>query len=62
MDYAEWGDRITSIDVSDVELAPCDKTALEIVNEIRVARDIHGRSSAGLAAAYYVDKKPYGAK
>lgn len=60
--YAEWGDRITPSDVSNVELAPCDKTALELVNEIRVAKDIRGRSAAGLAAAYFVDKQPYGAQ
>ena len=58
--YAEWGTRTTPKDVSDVELAPCDKTALQLVNEIRVTKDIRGRSAAGLAAAYCVDQKPYG--
>ena len=58
--YAEWGDRVTPKDVSDVELAPCDKTALELVNEIRAAKDIRGRSAAGLANAYCVDQKPFG--
>ena len=58
--YAEWGDRVTAKDVSDVELAPCEKTALELVNEIRAAKDIRGRSAAGLANAYCVDQKPFG--
>ena len=58
--YAEWGTRTTPKDVSNVELAPCDKTALQLVNEIRVTKDIRGRSAAGLAAAYCVDQKPYG--
>ena len=58
--YAEWGTRTTPKDVSDVELAPCDKTALQLVNELRVIKDIRGRSAAGLAAAYCVDQKPYG--
>ena len=58
--YAEWGTRTTPKDVSDVELAPCDKTALQLVNELRVTKDIRGRSAAGLAAAYCVDQKPYG--
>ena len=58
--YVEWGDRITPKDVSDVELAPCDKTALQLVNEIRAAKDVRGRSAAGIAAAYCVDQKPYG--
>ena len=58
--YAEWGTRTTPKDVSDVELAPCDKTALQLVNEMRLTKDIRGRSAAGLAAAYCVDQKPYG--
>lgn len=58
--YAEWGARMTPIDVSDVELAPCDKTALQLVNELRATKDIRGRSAAGLAGAYCVDQKPYG--
>ncbi len=58
--YAEWGDRVTPKDVSDVELAPCEKTALQMVNEMRVTKDIRGRSAAGLAGAYCVDQKPYG--
>ena len=58
--YAEWGDRVTPKDVSGVELAPCEKTALEMVNEIRAVKDIRGRSAAGLANAYCVDQKPFG--
>ena len=58
--YAEWGDRVTPKDVSNVELAPCHKTALELVNEIRAAKDVRGRSAAGLANAYCVDQKPFG--
>ena len=58
--YAEWGDRVTPKDVSHVELAPCEKTALQMVNEIRATKDIRGRSAAGLASAYCVDQKPYG--
>ena len=58
--YAEWGDRVTPIDVSDVELAPCDKTALQMINELRAAKDVRGRSAKGIAEAYCVDQKPYG--
>lgn len=60
--YAEWGERTTPKDVSDVELAPCDKTALQMVLEMRAAKDIRGRSAAGLAAAYVVDQKPFGSQ
>ena len=58
--YAEWGGRITPKDVSEVELPPCDKTALQMVNDIRATKDIRGRSAAGLTGAYCVDQKPYG--
>ena len=58
--YAEWGTRTTPKDVSNVELAPCDKSALQLVNELRATKGIRGRSAAGLASAYCVDQKPYG--
>ena len=58
--YAEWGDRVAPKDVSNVELAPCTQTALEMVNDIRAAKDVRGRSAAGLANAYCVDQKPFG--
>ena len=58
--YAEWGDRVTPIDVSDVELPPCDKTALQMINELRAAKDVRGRSAKGIAEAYCVDQRPYG--
>jgi 3-oxoacyl-[acyl-carrier-protein] synthase-3 len=45
-----WGDRVTPRGATDRTLAPCTKTALELVNEIRAAQDPHGRSAAGLAA------------
>jgi 3-oxoacyl-[acyl-carrier-protein] synthase-3 len=58
--YAEWGTRTTPKDVSDVLLPPCDQTALQMVDAMRVTKDIRGRSAAGLAGAYCVDQKPYG--
>ena len=58
--YAEWGDRVTPIDVSDVELPPCEKTALQMINELRAAKDVRGRSAKGIAEAYCVDQRPYG--
>lgn len=44
-----WGDRVTPLGTSDAALPPCEKTALEMVNEIRASQDPHGRSAAGLA-------------
>ncbi len=60
--YAEWGERTSPKDVADVELPPCESTALELVQAIRAAKDIRGRSAAGLAGAYLVDQRPYGAQ
>jgi 3-oxoacyl-[acyl-carrier-protein] synthase III len=57
--YAEWGERTTPKDVSDVALAPCDQTALQLVNEIRASKGARGRSAVGIQAAYCVDQKPY---
>jgi 3-oxoacyl-[acyl-carrier-protein] synthase III len=45
-----WGDRVTPLSSSDRALAPCTKSALELVNEIRAGQDPHGRSAAGLMA------------
>lgn len=57
--YAEWGERITPKDTCDVELAPCDKTALQLVNEIRAAKTLT-KTRGAIDAAYYVDRKPFG--
>ena len=43
-----FGERVTPLDASDAELPPCDRTALDMVNELR-ARKVHrARSLAGL--------------
>jgi len=47
----KWGARITPKGTSDAELPPCDKTALELVNEIRtqkaIARDMKAKYDSG---------------
>ncbi|TAG03238.1 MAG: ketoacyl-ACP synthase III [Betaproteobacteria bacterium] len=58
--YVEWGDRITPKDVSNVSLPPCEKTALEMVNEIRAAKLDSSRSTPGIEASYVVDQRPFG--
>jgi 3-oxoacyl-[acyl-carrier-protein] synthase-3 len=35
-----WGDRITPLEVSDAELPPCSKTALQLVNEVRAQKKL----------------------
>jgi 3-oxoacyl-[acyl-carrier-protein] synthase III len=41
-----WGPRLTPLKVSDAELPPCSKSALEIVNEIRAQKKL-GEAQAG---------------
>jgi len=45
-----WGERATPIDVSDVELPPCERSALEMARDYMSRRDPDGRSAKGLAA------------
>jgi 3-oxoacyl-[acyl-carrier-protein] synthase-3 len=35
-----WGNRITPLEVSDAELPPCSKTALQLVNEVRAQKKL----------------------
>ena len=49
----KWGDRVTPIGTSDAELPPNDKTALELVNEVRARQDPYGRSKDGLLAPVF---------
>ncbi len=35
-----WGERTTPINVSDAELPPCSKTALQLVNEVRARKKL----------------------
>jgi 3-oxoacyl-[acyl-carrier-protein] synthase-3 len=43
-----WGQRVTPLGVSDMQLAPCNQTALELVNQIRAGKRAHAESNAGL--------------
>jgi 3-oxoacyl-[acyl-carrier-protein] synthase-3 len=46
-----WGERTTPIGTSDIELPPCNKTALERVRELIAMKQPRDRSDAGLNAA-----------
>jgi 3-oxoacyl-[acyl-carrier-protein] synthase-3 len=46
----KWGERVTPLGVSHVELPESTQTALEMVMAIRAQQDPHGRSLAGLMA------------
>ena len=50
-----WGQRITPLGATDVDLAPCSATALELVNAIRAAKVPAGRSTAALQATEFPD-------
>ncbi len=41
----KWGERTTPLGSSDAELPPCDRTALEIVNELRARRARHAAAA-----------------
>ena len=43
-----WGERVTPLGASDMQLTPLTQTALEIVNHVRARQDPHGRSLRGL--------------
>jgi len=46
-----WGSRVTPLGTSSAELPPCEKTALQLVNEIRAGKaQAAERSGAGLLA------------
>jgi 3-oxoacyl-[acyl-carrier-protein] synthase-3 len=50
-----WGDRVTPLGISDVDLPPCTQTALELVNQIRVRKHAHDTSEAGLMAPRFAE-------
>jgi 3-oxoacyl-[acyl-carrier-protein] synthase III len=45
-----FGARVTPVDVADVELPPCERSALQMVNALRAGKETRGRSAPGLAA------------
>jgi 3-oxoacyl-[acyl-carrier-protein] synthase-3 len=51
-----WGDRVTPLGTSTADLPPCNKTALELVNEIRAIK-AHSteRSGQGLQAPVFAE-------
>ena len=50
-----WGDRVTPIAVSDAELPPCNRTALEIVQELMANKLPRERSEAGLMGVKFFE-------
>jgi 3-oxoacyl-[acyl-carrier-protein] synthase-3 len=50
-----WGERVTPLGESALELPPPAHSALEMVNAIRAHQDPHGRSLAGLMAPAFAE-------
>jgi 3-oxoacyl-[acyl-carrier-protein] synthase-3 len=52
-----WGQRVTPLGESSIVMPPCDKTALELVNEVRARQDPHGRSLRGLMEPVFAEAR-----
>lgn len=52
-----WGDRVTPLGLSRAELPPNERTALEMVNDIRARRSAHGASERGLMAPRFAETR-----
>ena len=50
-----WGDRVTPIATSDIELPPCEKTALQMVQELMKRKEPQGRSEAMLMSPKFIE-------
>lgn len=50
-----WGARTTPKDLSDAQLPPCDKTALQMVQELMAMKEPHARSAAALMSPRFVE-------
>jgi 3-oxoacyl-[acyl-carrier-protein] synthase-3 len=53
-----WGERVAPLGKSDAELPPCDRTGLEIVNDLRARRTLYHRAAAPFieAARHLLDE------
>ncbi|MDP1859411.1 MAG: ketoacyl-ACP synthase III [Gemmatimonadaceae bacterium] len=50
-----WGKRVTPLGSTDRDLPPCEMTALEMVNKVRLHQDPNGRSAYGLMAPVFAE-------
>jgi 3-oxoacyl-[acyl-carrier-protein] synthase-3 len=56
-----WGERVTPRDGTDVDLPPCERTALQMVNALRAAKVAKERSRAGLNSPMFPEPPAAGA-
>jgi 3-oxoacyl-[acyl-carrier-protein] synthase-3 len=52
-----WGERVTPLGTSSAQLAPCTRTALELVNDIRVRKHAHDTSEPGLMSPVFAESR-----
>jgi 3-oxoacyl-[acyl-carrier-protein] synthase III len=52
-----WGDRVTPLGKSDAELAPCAKTALELVNEVRAQKKLGEAEAARFKSLDFAENR-----
>ncbi|MFN7918324.1 MAG: ketoacyl-ACP synthase III [Vicinamibacterales bacterium] len=52
-----WGDRVTPLGESTLQMPPVTQTALEMVNAVRATQDPGGRSRAGLEAPVFAEAR-----
>ena len=50
-----WGSRVSPLGLSDVDLSPNDKTALEIVQDLMAHKQPHDRSEAALMSPKFIE-------
>jgi 3-oxoacyl-[acyl-carrier-protein] synthase-3 len=46
-----WGERVTPLGTTDIDLPPCNDSALDIVRALIASKQPPGRSDAGLTSA-----------
>jgi 3-oxoacyl-[acyl-carrier-protein] synthase-3 len=51
-----WGDRVTPKGTTDIDLPPCEKTALQMVQEIMTIKTPHERSEAALMGVKFIEQ------
>ena len=52
-----WGDRVTPLGASDAQLPPCEKSALELVNEIRALKARGAATAEVLADSSFSEQR-----
>ncbi len=50
-----WGSRVTPLETTDIDLPPCDKTALQMVQELMAHKMPHARSEEALMSPRFIE-------